>query len=574
MYTNEAKITGHQAQPFWREWADKTFFDLTGCYYSTLPHDEASVLAPMVIGDDSQLTDTIKSAYRDAGTTHILVVSGMNVAYVIIVIVFIFKVFNVPLRLAQLLTIPFIILYTLATGANPPVVRASIMAIMIVLAMALERESEVYNAMAASVLVVIYLNPQSIFTPSFLLSYGATFGILYFYRHLTRPFSKLPSLLRAVIDVAAVTISSQLIVGPIIASTFNRVSLAGIFCNLLVVPLAGVITITGIVHYGIYKLAPIILPASIFVNYWLVHIQNVIVEYFAALPHASIRVPTPSLLAIAGYYLAIWAFVRPKIKTRIILGGAGVMLAAIGFIGHNIPIVKQPQKFEITALRLGSADAMFVSMPNGKLWLVDAGVAGKRANDNAISAYLWHKGIGSIDMVILTGTGADRTGALAQVIEHFSPRKIILPYSINLNLQNIEVIRPSQDYSLSDGSVTVRIWPVDEISGKKEKLSYVTQIVTSQGVALFCGDIGKKEQNKLSARAGALLKSDVMTLPAHGKVALDRDFLAAIHPQLIIASTGKKKLPNLAGIRIISTLEGAQRILLQGTTIQTELLKD
>jgi beta-lactamase superfamily II metal-dependent hydrolase len=120
----------------------------------------------------------------------------------------------------------------------------------------------------------------------------------------------------------------------------------------------------------------------------------------------------------------------------------------------------------------------------------------------------------------------------------------------------------------------VRIWRVEGIAGKKDKLSLVTQVITPQCNTLFCGDIGKKEQQNLSWRLGSALSSDIMTLPAHGKAAIDEGFLATVHPRLIIASTGKRKLPNFANIRMVSTNDGAQHILVRGTTIQTELLKD
>ncbi len=575
MYTNSAVISGHTAQPFLRRWADKMFFDITDSYYSTLPQQEASVLAPMVIGDASQLTDYIKSAYRDSGTTHLLVVSGMNVAYVILVIVFIFKVFNMPLKTAQLLTIPFIILYTLATGANPPVVRASIMAIMIVIAMSLERESEVYNAMAASVLVVIYINPQSIFTPSFLLSYGATAGILYFYRPIIKPFSRLPTIPLSIVEVAAVTISSQLAVSPIIAYTFNRISIAGIFCNLLVVPLAGIITITGIVHYGVFKIAPVLLPLSTFVNYWLVHIQNAIVIFFAGLPHSSIRVPTPSPLTLTGYYIALWGIFHSKVRIRWIAGSLGMMLAAFGLLGNHLPMAKQQQAVEIAALRLGSADAMVLSMPNGTYWLIDAGLGGRMAKEDAVSEYLWHKGIAGLDTVIVTGTGHDRTGGLLKVIDNFSPRRAILPNGIKIDTNGkTKIVRPAAYYEIGEDSITVKIWQVTEVSGKRERTSLTTSITTPQGSMLFCGDISKRAQKGLAVLAASGLKCDIMTLPAHGKVALDDDFLLSVQPTLVIASTGKKKLPIAAGYRIISTNNAAQHVLMQGTTIQVEELKD
>jgi len=393
-----------------------------------------------------------------------------------------------------------------------------------------------------------------------------------FYRHLIKPFSKLPSPVRGVIDVAAVTIASQLAVSPIIAYTFNRISIAGIFCNLLVVPLAGIITITGIVHYVIFKVAPMLLPVSTFVNYWLVHVQNNIVIYFAGLPHSSIRVPTPPPVALAGYYIAVWGLVRPVVRTRIILGCLGVALVLYGFISNHIPLVRQPQTFEIATLRLGSADAMILSMPNGAHWLVDAGIGGKRAKEDVISEYLWHKGIGSLDTVLITGTGNDRTAGLLNVIDHFSPRRIIMPHNLTLNLKTISVIQPIDYYTLTEGSITVRVWPITETSGKKEKLSLVTQISTPKCTTLFCGDIGKKRQHDLSVRIGAALNSDIMTLPAHGKVALANDFLATVSPKLIIASTGKKKLPEFSGIPTVTTNENALRVFMQGTTIQTEIL--
>jgi competence protein ComEC len=83
---------------------------------------------------------------------------------------------------ASLLSIPAIFFYALMTGANPPALRSAIMLSCIFIALALNREPLIFNPLALSALCILVFEPQQMFTASFQMSYGATIGIVCFYK--------------------------------------------------------------------------------------------------------------------------------------------------------------------------------------------------------------------------------------------------------------------------------------------------------------------------------------------------------------------------------------------------------
>ena len=261
-YANEINILKENNQYCFMSLAQSAHDFVVKTVNTHIPNYYAGVLSPMLIGDESLLDTTTKENFTKAGVMHILVVSGMNVAYVAVIIWFLFRLFGLSYRVASLGSIPFILIYVFATGATPPVLRAGVMAIFVALSLSLSRPVLIYHSLSLAAFVILIFDPRSLFSASFQLSFGATVGIVYLYKEINRLFTKVPKAIRWVCDVASASFAAQLAVLPILAYYFGRISLIGLLSNIFIVPLSGLITTFGFLMCG-FELVSTILAALI-----------------------------------------------------------------------------------------------------------------------------------------------------------------------------------------------------------------------------------------------------------------------------------------------------------------------
>ena len=134
--------------------------------------------------------------------------------------------------------------FALVVGAEASVLRAAVMAILLLTAIALDREPSLLNSLALAAIVILAVRPGDLAEPGFQLSFGATLGILLLARGIRASLvdRRWP---RWLADAVAVSASAQLIVTPIMLHHFNQLSLIGVLANLVVVPLAGLATLIG-----------------------------------------------------------------------------------------------------------------------------------------------------------------------------------------------------------------------------------------------------------------------------------------------------------------------------------------
>lgn len=278
----------------------------------------SDILKPILIGDKSALTNEIKLLFIDAGIMHILVVSGLHVGFIGAIFLFIFKLSGLNLKKASLLSIPFLFLYVLATGANPPALRAAIMFSSILIALALNREPLIYNSLALSALIILILQPQQLFTASFQMSYLATIGIIFFYGRIFNLFKNFKNpFLKFIFGMFSVTISAQILLIPVCMYYFGKISLISIVANIVVVPTIGIVLALAMALY----LSSFILPAAAaFLAFILTTILKFILlstTFFGKLSFASVIVPKPQIAQIFLFYIFIFSVVILKNKLLI-----------------------------------------------------------------------------------------------------------------------------------------------------------------------------------------------------------------------------------------------------------------
>lgn len=292
----------------------------------------SSVLKSMFIGSSYFSDKETKTDFINTGLIHILVVSGWHIGFCVVIIIFILKLLSLPLKYIYALTIPVVFFYTVMTGANPPAVRAAIMASCILLSLISNREPLIYNAIALSALIIFIFNPQTLFTASFQLSFMATLGIVYLYPKINNIFSGIKNkIFRFFWEIASVTLAAQTALLPLLIFYFGQFSAISFLANILIVPVIGFIVGLSFVFYiATFISSHLALGISAVLSLILSAVLGII-RFFANLNFSMVDVKVPSIIEIFFYYFALITMIEFR-KNKKILYGLAVAFVLMIFI--------------------------------------------------------------------------------------------------------------------------------------------------------------------------------------------------------------------------------------------------
>jgi len=268
---------------------------------------EAAVVRGMVLGDRSLMPEGLEKAFQRSGVTHVLAISGQHVVILAGVIYFSIRLFAVPPTIRTGVTLGLIWLYILIAGAPPSAIRAGVVATFVLAAPLLGRQVSSLHFMSTMLALVLSYNPQLLYSTGFQLSVAAVFGILLLTRPLKslvehtllRPFAKPP---RQLSNLISVSLAAQLATSPIVAATFEQVSLVGVSTNLVAVPISGPILVLGLLGSLAGNVFPLLAYPLNACNGFLVTILIQTAQGAASLPFASVTTPGVPLLLVGLFY--------------------------------------------------------------------------------------------------------------------------------------------------------------------------------------------------------------------------------------------------------------------------------
>jgi competence protein ComEC len=287
-----------------------------------LPEPQASVASGMLLGLKASIPDEIYQHFAIAGTAHILVISGWHLSLVAALVTSSAARLRLGRGTTFWVSLGAIWLYALFVGATGTVLRAAVMASLVVLATATERQSEPWTLLLAACWGLTLWNPQLLWDLGFQLSVLATASLFAFSRPVQRGLEYLPPLrwsgLRFVTTALATTLAVQVLVLPLILYHFGNLSVVAPLANVVLVPvvpyammlgagalLAGLLTapltalplladLAGGLAWGLWLLA------------WLpLAYMTASVEWLAGLPWAAWRLPAFPLELLLTYYAVI-----------------------------------------------------------------------------------------------------------------------------------------------------------------------------------------------------------------------------------------------------------------------------
>lgn len=205
--------------------------------YDNLDYDAASIVYAMLTGNTDGIEDGSMSAFRYGGIAHIFAVSGLHIGIIYGLLRLFCKKLHLNKYVGFAVCIVPLFLYSGICGFTLSSVRALIMCTVSELSRIIFAKYDALNAVALSAVVILLINPLSLFNVGFQLSVCAVGCIILLSKNIVRPFKKAPKKLK---DAVGVSLSAQAGTMPIMLAQFGYLSGAGILLNIIIVPILSI----------------------------------------------------------------------------------------------------------------------------------------------------------------------------------------------------------------------------------------------------------------------------------------------------------------------------------------------
>jgi len=550
---------------------------------SAIPEDVRPVADAMLLGDRSMLSREMRTVFVESGTVHILAISGLHIGILMVFLLAIGRAMRLSSRHSILLAVAVLFVYLQVADCRPPMIRAFVIIAIWSAGRLVRRPAFSANSLAIAAIVILGMNPSSLFDVGFQLSFLAV-AVIFWLTSLGRlsngepdvaavsdaddktPGSpaSIPEVLqrpwaralkangKSVGAMWLVSGSIWLISAPLVVSVFNVVSPVGLVINVFLIPVVSVGLCFGFASILLGVISQTIAWPFAFVFGWFLKWLVAVVDLAAAidLGHAYVPEP-PGWWLIIFYSVVAAAMLATTMKRRPARVWSGVGVWAI-FGLTLLPANREEGSLRCTTLYVGHGLSVIVETPSGKTLVYDVGSrAGGEFSSRVLKEALWARGISKVDALVVSHSDIDHYNGVLDLLESMPVGRILcsrhFPDSRQpLTLETFEAAEElgirttfiSQGDSLSfDDAVTMRILqPVAATSYDSDNAaSVVLELEYLQRRILLTGDLDEAGLGELLKQPAR--KVDVLTAPHHGSPAANpRELAAWASPTFVVAS--------------------------------------
>ena len=575
----------------------------------------AGVVTAILIGDRSGLDAEDERRLQEAGTYHVIAISGGNIALLTALLVALGRLLRLPPRATAAVSVAILGFYGYAAGLAPSVLRATIGGMIYLAARALDHRGPPLNMLAVAAALSAVASPLTILDAGFVLSFGATAAIVVAASHLVpaparpRDSSRLRALARAAVAAAlalgAATVCAEIALAPVGARLFGRVSFAGLLLNFIAIPLMSVIQVAGLAAVAAAPLS----AGGASACGWMAHVSTIALLDSAALvdvaPWLVVDLPPPALWVVALWY-AGWAGVfvarRPRAR-RLSMGAiaaAALLLLIAPHAARSALVPSAPSGWtRLVVLDVGQGDATLIQPDGAPPLLVDAGGVPGSTFDVGRRVTLpaaWAFGADSLSALVLTHGDPDHIGGARAVLRALRPAAIWDGIPVPRH-EPLRILRDAADRAgvpwlekrtgdtITVGAARITVLNPPPPDWERQKVRNDDSIVLEVrigGVAFVLpGDITAAVEPAVLAHLDPA-PIVIVKAPHHGSAgSSSQAFVDALHPAAVIFSAGRRNpfghpAPAVvdryrrAGARIFSTAEdGAVVIETDGHDVRT-----
>ena len=532
----------------------------------------AAVATAILIGDRGALDAAVERRLQEAGTYHVIAISGGNIAILAGLILGAWWWLRIRDGWAAGAAVALLVWYAYVAGGGPSVTRATVMAAIYLSLRMIDQRTAPVHAMALTAAAVLIVSPLAIADVGFWLTFGATAAIVVgttrvaegkgFWSAEARSarVEGLPvaGWLRAPILLVFASLCAEVVLMPIGALVFQRVTLAGLALNLVAVPCMAVVQVASMVTAALDAAGAATLAHA---AGWVTHLSVRGLVDSAALvdfaPWLTWRVPSPSIGVVAAYYacVALWLWTSWASRASWLAVG---LLMWIATAPATLARSFGDGRLHLTVMDVGQGDAMLVTLPNGRTLMVDAGGVSLRGDfdigDRVLGPALRARNIVRLDYLAITHSDPDHIGGAAALVKDFRPSEIwagtfVANHEPTLKVEAMSTRNRAtwrwlqQGDRLDLGGVELRIHNPPLPDWERQKVrnddSLVIELRYGQVSMLLTGDIGREVEQALIPTLD-LLPTVVLKSPHHGSgTSSSQEFIDAVKPAVVVISNGR-----------------------------------
>ncbi len=512
-----------------------------------------AIVGAMLLGDQGMLGRDEWLLLRDSGLVHLLSISGLHVGLAAALLLAALRRIRLTRWGALAAASAALVALAVLVGAEPPVLRSVLTALLALAGRAIGRESEPVNALALAAAALVAARPAYLWDPSFELTFAATAGILTL---SPRMAAAIPAPRWIALPVA-VSAAAYLATAPVTAWHFGRLSPAALLSNVAAAALCGAVLASGATALLLAGIPAAGLAAARLAGF-SVQATLAVASAASAVPAAAFRVPPPGMILGAAYVALLAAEMRSR-RPRVPIGPAprcrrmGLLLALVGMhLGPPPP--GTTGALDVTVIDVGQGQSVLLRGPSGGFVLVDAGGTARGrfdAGERVVAPVLSRLGCRRVDVLIVSHDHDDHAGGALAILREFevgeiwiaagTPREArVLELAAVAVERGVAVVLAERGFSAVRAGAPIEVLhpPRESPASAPNERCLVLRAGPPGSRVLIPADLESSEEATLLA-SGAELAADALIVGHHGAsrgtgIAL----LDAVRPRIAVISAG------------------------------------
>ncbi|RVU55345.1 DNA internalization-related competence protein ComEC/Rec2 [Anaerosphaera multitolerans] len=501
---------------------------------NSMTEKNSSFIKSIVLVNSGYLEDSTKENFKNIGISHILALSGLHITIITYFCEFILKIFNISKLKQKIISLFLIFTYLSLVGFPLGALRAYLMTLFLTLSYLLKFKYSSLKGLILSSIIVLLFNPYSIYSVSFLLSYGCVLGIILFFKIIRGYLGD-----GYVSNSLSLSLSIGIVIFPISIYFFRIYPLETFISNLLLIPFYSLAIVLSYIALLFNFLGFLIFPTlNLILNIsdYIVKILNLLSIY----SRDFIQVSIASIIIYYGIILIV--YFKDKLLYFYRLLKVVMVYGVFAILFSIFLIYSSFQNFKVDYLYVGQGDCSIMTY-KGKSYMVDTGGSYRgdfRPGEYYTLNYLEAVGVAEIEKLFISHFDEDHIDGLLDLLDRIRFKAVYVSYiEDNIYLRelakrNIPIYKVEKNDVLDiDGNTTIEILSNPKKLMDSNDKSMVMKVEHRGFNILYTGDISSRIEESLKVGA------DLLKVSHHGSsTATSESFIKDLKPKYAVISAG------------------------------------